>query len=58
MPVPPPKYAPAAKIFLIVSIVAALAACSFSIKKCAEMSVFLCENRNNSLAAGCEAPSR
>ena len=34
------------------SIVIALTACSFSIKKSAKMSVFLCGNRKNSLAAG------
>ena len=34
------------------SIVTALTACPFSTKKCAKMSVFLCENRKNSLEAG------
>ena len=37
-------------------IVIALTACPFSIKKCAKMSVFLCENCENSLAAGGYAP--
>ena len=39
-------------------IVTALTACSFLTKKCAKISAFLCENRNNALAAECEAPSR
>ena len=34
------------------SIEAALTVCSFSIKKCAKMSVFLRKNRKNSFAAG------
>ena len=38
------------------SVVTALTACLFSAKKCAKMSVFLCENRKKSLAAGGVTP--
>ena len=38
------------------SIVAAIAACYFLVKKCAKMSVFVCENRNNLLAVWGFAP--
>ena len=52
---PPSKFAHAARSIFELSVVNAFTACPFSIKKCAIMSVFLCENRNNLLAAGCEA---
>ena len=38
------------------SLVTALTACPFSIKKCPKMSVFLRKNLKNSLAAGCAPP--
>ena len=47
-PMPPP---PPLNTLLALSIVTALTACHFSIKKCAKIS-FLCENRKNLLGAG------
>ena len=35
-------------------VITALTACPFSIKKCAKMNVFLCENRKNLLATGAQ----
>ena len=49
---------PSCENIYALSIMTALTACLFSIKKkkSAKMSVFLCENRKNELAAGCFTP--